>query len=511
MPGRKLTHTESKLQKQWNDRNMSDGSLLSIRIEGEQGLRGLKNLTVDFRYPVTVISGRNGSGKTTLLSLAALAFNGQVGYFPKNAKKNSERGYYTFNHFFYKGPRDVDLTGIKIEWVIKNGNEDKVIRLKKQTNKWMKYERRPDRAVVYIGTSRLISAIELNVLKNHFKPGKKADEVCVLNDEYRKYLNYILSTKYNEATELTHRDYSIRTCQAGNCAYSSFNMGAGEDVVIELLGCIQKLPKQALCVIEEIELGIHPEAQAKLAEVLQEIAKEKQVQFIISSHSSDFIDALPRNSRIFLNRQGEETEVCYSPTTRYAMGKMSSKTFPEMSIFCEDEIAKKILECFLPNSTRKRVSIVPIGSKSELVRAYVFNRKANRDRFKGLIVWDGDVSDSNITSYLKSYSDEHDISYVKLHESQCPEKNILQTLLDGGIEQLTQALRLDSEAETRAILNELISLPDVHEFSYHAAQKTNMDEEHIVNLFISISTLISSDKYENLLTKIRSILDPPST
>ena len=34
MPGRKLTRTESKLQKQWNERNMSDGSLLYIRIEG---------------------------------------------------------------------------------------------------------------------------------------------------------------------------------------------------------------------------------------------------------------------------------------------------------------------------------------------------------------------------------------------------------------------------------------------------------------------------------------------
>ena len=54
-------------------------------------------------------------------------------------------------------------------------------------------------------------------------------------------------------------------------------MGAGEDAIIELLSYIQKMPKGSLCIIEEIELGIHPEALAALAEVIQEIAEKKEI------------------------------------------------------------------------------------------------------------------------------------------------------------------------------------------------------------------------------------------
>ncbi len=507
MPGKSLTQLEKDLLARWNNRGMPDGCLLALKVEGDPGLRGLKALNVEFRYPVTVVSGRNGSGKTTLLALSALAFNGCDGFFPKNAKKKSTRSYYTFKHFFYRGPSDADLTGIRIEWKIKHKDGDKVIRLKKQTSKWMKYERRPDRAVYYLGTSRLISATELNVLKSHFKHGKKVDEKYLLDEKYINYLNYILSSTFEEACELRHKDYYIRTCRTATSSYSSFNMGAGEDAIIEILVCIQKLPEKSLCVIEEIELGIHPEALRRLANVLQDIAKNKKIQFVISSHSADFIDSLPRVARVLLDKNGNDISVLYSPTTRYAMGKMGSAGVTELCVFCEDELAKNIIESALTNSVRQRVSIIPIGGKTELVRAYMNNKKASCGRFKGLVVWDGDVSDALIDSEMQKYSDGENIPYTKLPGEGCPEQVILRTLLAKGVEKLTRVLRIDSQEETKALLEGLLSLQDVHAYVYEASKKLNMGLNKVRNYFMQTAIDVSLDEYKTLSDKVKSILE----
>lgn len=503
MPGKHYTDIERNLLKQWANNKMSDGSLLNISIGGDKGIRGLKNVSIEFSYPVTVISGKNGSGKTTILALSALAYNGKTGYCPKNAKERSGKGYYTFNDFFYKGPGDSDLTGLTIEWNTKQGTGVRNIKLKKQTSKWMRYERRPERAVLYLGTSRLISAIELNVLKSHFKPGIKADKIVDLNNEYIEYLTYILRENYRNARELNHRDHAIRLCMTDYSSYSSFNMGAGEDVIIELLGCMQNMPKHSLCVIEEIELGIHPEALVRLAEVIQRIAKDKQMQFIISSHSSDFIDSLPREARIYLDKNGDSVNVVHSPTTRYAMGKLGGISFPEMVIFCEDDIAKRIIECTMKNSMRSRVSIIPIGSKSELVKAFIYNKKTTKYPFKGLIVWDGDVTENDIELYI---GQNRELDYVKLHQEKCPEINIIQALLQHGIEELTSRLQIDSEEETVALLRELLTLADAHSFSYEVSKKTNMDKEVIKNMFIEIAVSNTLNDYKPLTDKILKVL-----
>ena len=49
--------------------------LRSISIKGRPGLRGIQDLSINFNYPLTVISGKNGCGKTTALALAALGFH----------------------------------------------------------------------------------------------------------------------------------------------------------------------------------------------------------------------------------------------------------------------------------------------------------------------------------------------------------------------------------------------------------------------------------------------------
>jgi len=41
----------------------------------EVGLRGVKNTSIDFDYPITAIAGANGIGKTTILQLIACLYH----------------------------------------------------------------------------------------------------------------------------------------------------------------------------------------------------------------------------------------------------------------------------------------------------------------------------------------------------------------------------------------------------------------------------------------------------
>jgi len=65
------------------------------------GLRGVKDTSIEFRYPITAIAGTNGIGKTTILQLiACLYHNTNSNHKPyrfSNAKNS--KPYYTFKDF----------------------------------------------------------------------------------------------------------------------------------------------------------------------------------------------------------------------------------------------------------------------------------------------------------------------------------------------------------------------------------------------------------------------------
>ena len=212
-----------------------------------------------------------GCGKTTVLALSALGFHSPGGHLPLNARNRSKSGrapsYYTFSDFFFKGPGDPDIAGVEITWKYHGGKE---ISIKKQTDKWMRYERRPDRPVHYLGVVRSIPAVEQSALRSHFKATNKSNKSWSLSGDFCARLTDIMGRPYDEAGVMSSNQYLMRRCMAG-ASYSSFNMGAGEDILIDLLYMLQETPEGSMIVVEEIELGLHPEALITLARHLQEI------------------------------------------------------------------------------------------------------------------------------------------------------------------------------------------------------------------------------------------------
>ncbi|HCD9746164.1 AAA family ATPase [Pseudomonas aeruginosa] len=494
MPGTHLNDFEKKIINRW-ETAAYDGFLEELSVDGKDGngLRGIKSLKVHFKTPVTVISGKNGSGKSTILALCALAFHG----LENSPSRNSRNGkYYTFKDFFFKGNGDPEITGIEISWKYK-GNPIP-LKIKKKTDKWMHYERRPEKAVHFIGISRCIPAFEQSALRGHFGSNKRAQNSIQIDSGAKKYLQAIIGKKYKTAGTLSSARYKIRSCSS-DATYTSFNMGTGEDIVIDLLNTLFSAPEKSLIIIEEIELGLHPSAQRELAQALTKIAFERKLQIIISSHSEYIIDNLPRNCRILLERGKKEHHIQYKVTTRAALSSLTNTSNSELLIFCEDEFAKSVIQSTLPQESRQRVELIPRGADSELIRA-VSHHQGIGHKHKSIVIWDGDVELSKIRNWTKEELKRNpklNLNFTRLPGDTPPEPWAIEKIQnsEAALEQLTESLKIKSVDEAYSILEQAETNLNHHSLSDTFSHRLNITKSHAQSM---LSQVISEAFFEEL-------------
>lgn len=510
MPGSRPNDTERRLLALWRrPENLPPETLRSVTIEGNPGLRGIRKLEIQFKYPLSVICGRNGSGKTTILAIAALGYHTVEGHFPRGAHLSTQSqrvsAYYTFRDFFFKGPTDPDITGVSISW--KYANRDP-ISMTKRSEKWMHYERRPARAVHYLGVVRALPAIEQSVLRSHFHSGRDITERVQLNADSLRRLSEIMGRTYRAADELYSRNYNLRTC-ASMSPYSSFNMGAGEDILIDLLGVFQSVPNGSLIIIEEIELGLHPQALSRLAQHIQEIIFQKRLQVVVSTHSREFVDAVPREARLLIQPGTEEHSILYSPTTRFAMGELSGRVEPEMSIYCEDVVACSIISRALSGAQRQRVRVLPVGDKATIALQAISHVRAGL-RMRHLVLWDGDVTNAEVAGWLTTNPEEHGqrVCFGFLPSEIPPERWVVESLdSQEGYDAVASELELPSPASARQLTQGLVAVADPHDISYEAGQELNMDKSAAFEALVKCAKGVDRTKFEEIQNIVERALN----
>jgi predicted ATPase len=407
MPGRRLNDNERHLLNFWQNppQNLQRPFLRSIEIGGGTGLRGINGLVLPFRYPITAICGGNGAGKSTILALAALAFHSPAGWYVhrgNTAGKNvvGDRTYYTFSDFFMTSATEAPPNGVSVTWryTINRDNDSSTTFTKRRG--WGRYASRPTREVDFVPLGRILPAYEMSGVRSTFLNPACRHDTASLNPEFRRLLSYIIGKPYELAEVQQTRRYSIQRCEAG-AVYTGFNMGGGEACIIGLLHLIQRMPRGGLLVIEEIEAGLHPEAQAKLAEVLITLCLQKQLQIICSTHSHSFIDSLPRQARLLLKKTGDDHFLFENPSTRFAMHEMTGHVQPELTIYCEDNVAAMLISEALPMNNRARVKVQDIGSGATVIRQGVSHLRSGFP-MRAFCVLDGDCAEANVRQWINS-------------------------------------------------------------------------------------------------------------
>lgn len=506
----------------WFSNDPSKATLVSIQLH-KGSIRGLHKFELNMKYPITAIAGRNGSGKTTILAMAACAFHNKEDGFTPYWRKSS---YYTFSDFFIQAKNEIPPSGVLIYYNINYNKWKKSdslptgigvgcqIRYKNQNSRWNNYSGRVNRDVVYFGVNRVVPHSEISVSRSYCKYFTNEDNHG-WEDQVRNIVGRILNTQYDAFWNTKHSHYRLPNVTRNKISYSGFNMGAGESALFSIFSIIFTCSPGALLVIDEIELGLHEEAQARLIDELNKICDERHIQVICTTHSYNIIKNLPPESRFYIENIGGETIVTPGIGPDYAAGKLSGENSNELDIFVEDEVAKSLVETCLNHEMRRRISIISIGSSFAVIRQLSARYKEIK-LGKVICILDGDEknNEKSLISKFKSYLERNDDwnkaeSWLKerlvfLPGDTWPELWIFNKLIENPSRTLAEDLKINESTLLHA-LNDSIS-SGKHNELFTLAKCTNLHKDYICNICCRTVTKEHSQHFEEICNKISNFL-----
>jgi AAA domain, putative AbiEii toxin, Type IV TA system len=221
--------------------------------------------------------------------------------------------------------------------------------------------------------------------------------------------------------------------------FSEKNFSLGELCVLKLLLTLSEVKPHSLVLIDELEIAVHPRAQTRLFDYLKDIADQKQLTVIFSTHSVTLIKSVPRKHVLFLERSGAQVLCrgdCY-PT--YVLGHLSGaeETAPDAVVYVEDDSAKKCLEALLAEyrTAINSVAIPPlilvaaIGGFAEILRFMDRAPQMLPQSTKIAAALDKDVQ----TESLKGYQDASDHQMLGLFQRLSKSLNYLPWTPEVGL------------------------------------------------------------------------------
>lgn len=484
-------------------------------------LRGINSLDINFEYPITAIAGKNGAGKSTILALACCGYHNIKSGFKLPKRKTS---YYTFSDFFIQHNDEVSPEGIDIRFFIAHDNWKKTEhfpegigigyqkRWKNKGGKWNDYSERVKKNVVFLGIERIVPHSERSQSRSYSKAFKDT-QPHGWEEKVKEAVGFILSKKYDKFRYVEYSKYNLPIVQVGNTIYSGFNMGAGENALFEIFSTIYSCGEGALLLMDEIELGLHAEAQRKLIAKLKDVCLETHTQVICTTHSKEIFDCLPYDARFFVESVNGKTIITDSISSDYAFSKMAAITGNELDIFVEDEVAKTLLLLCLPSSVRSRVSISIIGSSTALARqlSALYLRGEERPT---LAVFDGDQRGKEADNIAHARKMAENVKanfndWIKTHIAYLPG----DTWPEAWLVQKSAECIASLSGITSTNQDELVDILEYglqagkHSEFFEIAKNLGLDRSNCLQLFSITVCRELPNEFESLVTQIVHILN----
>jgi len=352
-----------------------------------ENLKGLIDLEIDFtEKPLVAILGPNGIGKSTILHAIACINNPVVAPFPTVNHRLSE--FFTpTTHSIWTG------SSFSVYQDYRDGANvatDHRTHFRKQIGRWApRYVNRIERYVSFIGIKTCVPIIENETQQSRIK-----FNTTPLNDvtsnRVRQLAGYVLNKTYD--TYSTHRSGAkvYIGVSAGGVNYSSLSMGAGEQRIFYILSEAVKSPNYGLLIIDEIDLLLHQDALFRLMTTLNDIAINKHLQIIFTTHAQSILSLNYIAVRHLY--QTPTITLCFNQTKPDALQRLTGTQIRPLEVFVEDDLAfAMIKKVCAEEAMSKYVSIKTFGAAINCFTAVcgsILNHLANRENM--LFVLDGD-------------------------------------------------------------------------------------------------------------------------
>lgn len=318
------------------------------------GVRGWAGQRIDFQFPIIAIVGENGSGKSTVLQAAAAAY------------RSDDKERYA-SDFWPDTPYE-KISGATLRFSYRQGQDSQTKTVRKPTNRWRGNPERPERRVSYVDLRRIQPVNARMGYARILKTGVTEGPFTAFDAARLQRLTQVVGKHYTSAgISVTNAgvDKPIPVLELGGLRYSGFHQGAGEIAAAELLAV--DYPRYGIVLIDEIETSLHPRAQRRLMRDLARVARELELQIILTTHSPYVLDELPPEARIYLMDGAGGKTVVTGVSPEFAMTRMDEEQHPECDIYVEDSRAATLVAEILVASDRDlltRSKIIPFGAAS---------------------------------------------------------------------------------------------------------------------------------------------------
>lgn len=471
-------------------------------------LKGLTEVNIKFKKPLTAIMGVNGSGKTTVIHALACIYRpdgqGENHKFPEFFVPNTDAlwmgsRFHVINEIEKNGIREILPSRI----------------YSKTFDRWNpRYDDRPKRNVYYIGIDSCLPEIEKKTETTRIKyTSRNRDDRS--SRKVLRYAAYILNKDYDQLIDNEyHAKHFLGVHTQSGLKYSSLSMGTGEQRTIKILEKMFAAEPYSLILIDEIDLLLHVCALKRLVEKLYEIATEKHLQVVFTTHSLEILKLKEyvglQYIELIKKADSSKKILVYDEPNCDIIQNLTGSCDRPIQIYVEDDFSQAIVKTVVRDKKMSsKVSILKFGSAMNAFTLAASKVMCEECLDNVLLVLDGDVCKSfeeKKTQMKKVYSGtEEGIDEKRGHAIDC----------------ITQYNLPDGLKPEEFMYNLLISCHEDDEIVKEAFKLEMVDDSHRLisiigeNLQENIETLVAhivslikeSDQWKDYIRPISDWLD----
>jgi len=254
---------------------------------------------------------------------------------------------------------------------------------------------------------------------------RRVSKINNLTNEVKDRIEYILGKKYAETKLIEHNFYDRNTgfairYKTDKISYSEAYAGSGETAIVKLVHDLMNAKNYSLVLLDEPETSLHPLAQKKLINFILKQIKKKKLQVVISTHSPDIIEGMPKEAiKIFYEKQDTgKINIIEDVYPENAFIHIGRSITDKKVIIVEDSLAKMIVEKVIEqkgDSKLFEVEHFPGGESP--IKQNEMTVYSKEDNSKHFIVFDGDQKKEKIdVSTLSDKDKETAILAEKIKE-----------------------------------------------------------------------------------------------